>query len=95
MNLNTLKEQRNIILRIAEKHGAYNIRVFGSVARNEENSNSDLDLLVNFESDRSLFDLIGFKNEIEETMKIKVDIVSENGLNKYIRDFILEDAIQL
>ncbi|MEW9672621.1 nucleotidyltransferase family protein [Ammoniphilus sp. 3BR4] len=95
MNLRTLKTQRDLIIRIAEKHGAYDVRVFGSVARNEDNHNSDIDLLVNFEHGRSLFDLIELKDELEDILQVKVDIISENGLNKYMKDSILEDAIQL
>lgn len=94
MNLHLLKNRRDLILSIAEKYGAYDVRVFGSISRGEETDKSDIDLLVNFESGRSLFDLIELKDELEELLGIKVDIISENGLNKYIKDTILGDAIQ-
>lgn len=56
-----LQENRNLILKAADDHGVQNVRVFGSVARHEDESTSDLDLLVDFEENRSLFDLIRFK----------------------------------
>ncbi|RXT02750.1 nucleotidyltransferase family protein [Ammoniphilus sp. CFH 90114] len=95
MNLHSLKKQRDLVLEIARTHGAYDVRVFGSISRGEETDNSDIDLLVNFEPGRSLFDLIELKDELEELLGIRVDIISENGLNKYMKDTVLGDAIQL
>jgi uncharacterized protein len=55
-----LRIQRETILDVAAKHGAYNVRVFGSVARGEADSESDVDFLVDMEPGRSLLDLGGY-----------------------------------
>jgi uncharacterized protein len=90
--LKQLKENRDDILRIAAKHGAYNIRVFGSVVRGEDLPESDVDFLVDLESDRSLFDIGGLLIELKNYLKRDVDVVTKNGLHWYIRDRILEEA---
>src|SRR5699024_9032871 len=78
---NIIQEKRVIILGIANKHGIKNVQVFGSVARLEDNSASDIDLLVEFENGRSLFDLIRFKQEVEDLLNTKVDVVTENAIH--------------
>lgn len=90
-----LGRRRAEILSIAVRYGAGNVRVFGSVARGEESLRSDLDLLVNFEPGRSLLDLIGLAQELEQMLGHKVDVVSEEGLSPYLRDRILDEAIAL
>jgi uncharacterized protein len=65
--------------------------VFGSYARNEATSTSDLDLLVEFESGMNLFTLISLKQELEKLMNKSVDLISLNGLNKRISKYIDED----
>ena len=90
-----LQEKRELILKVASEHGIQNIRVFGSVARLEDVPESDLDLLVDFEKGRSLFDLIRFKQEIEDLLNIKVDVVTENSLHWGMKEEVLNGAIQL
>ena len=84
-----------MIHQIAAKYGAKRIRVFGSVARGEANTNSDLDLLVNMEAHRSLFDLGGLQFDLEKSLEIPVDLVTENGLSGEMRTRILKEAIDL
>ncbi|WP_158735809.1 nucleotidyltransferase family protein [Alteribacillus sp. YIM 98480] len=93
--LDDLQEKRDLILKIAREHGIKNVRVFGSVARSEDGSASDLDLLVDFEEGRSLFDLIRFKQDMEDLLKIKVDVVTENSIHWRIKEDVLNGAIQL
>ncbi|MDR4887522.1 nucleotidyltransferase family protein [Fredinandcohnia sp. QZ13] len=95
MLCNVLKEKRNIILKIGYKHGIENIRVFGSVARLEDKPNSDLDLLVEINAERSLFDLIRFKHELEDLLGVSVDVVTENDIHWSIRQNVLAEAVQL
>jgi hypothetical protein len=95
MNLDDVRKQwRADILRLAERHGARNVRVFGSVARNAETTH-DLDLLVDFAPGRSLLDLIGFEQDLEAAIGVKVDVVTEDGVSPYLRDDILKQAVPL
>ena len=72
-----LKSRREAILQIAAKHGAYNLRIFGSVARGEADSNSDVDLLVEFKGGTTLLGHAALEQELEELLGIKVDVVRE------------------
>ncbi len=87
-----LKVKREEILRIAAKHGARNVRIFGSVARGEAGPESDLDLLVELEPDRSLLDHAALIQELEELMGRRVDVVTENGVYWLLRRRILKEA---
>ncbi|MBZ0169773.1 nucleotidyltransferase [Candidatus Methylomirabilis lanthanidiphila] len=87
-----LKDERDAILRIAVRHGAYNIRVFGSAARGEALEDSDIDLLVEFEPGRSLLDHTALVLELEELLGRKVDVVTEKGLYWLLRRRILKEA---
>lgn len=96
MTLNELlREKREDILRIANKRGASNVRVFGSVARGEADSKSDIDILVDLEPGRSLFDLGGLLMDLQELLGHKVDVVTERGLRERIRARVLQEAIPL
>jgi uncharacterized protein len=96
MSLNELlQEKREDILRIASKRGAKNIRVFGSVARGGADSESDIDLLVDLEPGRSLFDLGGLLMDLQDLLDHKVDIVTERGLRERIRERVLREAVPL
>jgi hypothetical protein len=94
MTLETLlKEKRNEILRVAARHGAHNVRVFGSVARGEADEQSDIDLLVEFEPDRSLLDHAALWLELQDLLGCKVDVVSEGGVKARIRERVLREAL--
>jgi predicted nucleotidyltransferase len=90
-----LKEKRGDILRIAAEHGAYNIRIFGSVARGEADSASDVDFLVDMEPGRSLLDLGGLLMDLQDLLGCPVDVVTEKGLRERIRDRALKEAVAL
>lgn len=87
-------QAREAISRIASEHGARNIRVFGSAGRGEASAH-DLDLLVEMAQNRSLLDLIALSQELEDTLGIDVDILTEAGLSPYLRDRILAEAVPL
>ena len=95
MLYDVLQEKRDVILKMADTHGIKNVRVFGSVAKLEDGSTSDLDLLVKFEKGRSLFDLIRFKQEVENLLNVKVDVVTENSIHWSMKEDVLNGAIQL
>ena len=89
---NTLKSRREEIMKIAAKHGACNVRIFGSVARGEAGENSDIDFLVELEPGRSLLDLSKLAVELEDLLNRKVDVVTEQGLYWLLRRRILKEA---
>jgi hypothetical protein len=90
-----LKEKRDEILRLAAKYGATNVRVFGSVARGQAGSDSDVDILVEFESKRSLLDHIGLSQDLEDLLGRKIDVLTEKSLHWYIRDKVISEATPL
>jgi hypothetical protein len=90
-----LQANRERILQTAAKYGAYNVRIFGSVARGEADASSDVDFLVEMEPGRSLFDLGGLLMDLQELLNCKVDIVTEKGLRERIRERVLKEAISL
>ncbi len=95
LGLEALRQRRSEILRIAQAHGARNVRVFGSVARGEEGPDSDLDFLVDLEPRRNLLDLGHLVMDLQDLLGRKVDIVEPEGLHWYIRDKVLKEAVAL
>jgi predicted nucleotidyltransferase len=71
------------------------VRVFGSTGRSEQSAGSDLDLLVDMAEGRSLFDLIALSNDLEESLGVEVDVVTEASLSPYMRDRVLDEAVAL
>ena len=90
-----LKAKREDILRLASLRGAYNVRIFGSVARGEAGPQSDVDVLVDLQPGRSLFDLGGLLMDLQDLLACKVDVMTEGGLHWYIRDQVLKEAVPL
>jgi hypothetical protein len=80
------------ILEVARRHGARRVRVFGSYARGQHRPDSDIDLLVELEPGRDLFDLVELKQELEERLHRRVDVLTEQSLSPYIRDEVLREA---
>jgi hypothetical protein len=96
MDLKTqLQTKRTEILALAAKHGASNVRLFGSVARGEATAASDLDFLVSMEKGRSLLDLIGLWQDLEELFGCKVDVITDDGISPYLQERIYAEAIPL
>ena len=93
--LDSLLERRAEILAVAARHGARNVRVFGSVARGEARPDSDLDLLVEFERGTGLLSHAALIRELGELLGCKVDVASQNGLKARIRARVLEEAVPL
>jgi len=88
-------EKREEILRIAKKHGAYNVRLFGSYAHGKPRPDSDIDLLVDVGRDHSPWFPGGFVVDLEELLGKHVDVVTPNGLNKLLKDRVISEAIPL
>jgi len=87
--------QREQILFLAHKYGAYDVRIFGSLARGEARPDSDIDFLVKLEAGRSMLDLARLSRELQSLLGYNVDIVTEAGLRPRIRSEVLKEARQL
>ena len=90
-----LQEKRADILNIAAKHGAHNVRLFGSAARGEDGPDSDVDLLVAVGTTTSSWFPAGLILDLEQILGRQVEVVTEKGLNPLIRDRVLQEAVPL
>lgn len=88
-----INEHRDEIVAVARAHGAHDVRLFGSVARGGDTSQSDVDLLVRFEPGRSVFDQAGLAHNLTQLLGVEVDVISEGGLRD--EDPIAVDATPL
>ena len=93
--LNDILGRRKEILRIAARHGAHNVRLFGSVVRGEAATDSDVDFLVRLDDDRSLIDHIALIRELEDLIGCRVDVVTEDALHRVIRARVLAEGVPL
>ena len=93
--LDRLHRLRDDIYRIAAKHNAEKVYVFGSCARGEDTPESDIDLLVEFNQSATLFDQVDIREEVRTLLNRPVDVVSKRGLHPYIRNRILAEAVEL
>ena len=80
---------------IAERYGARNIRVFGSVARGDDRPDSDLDILIDLEEGRTLLDLIAIQQDLEDLLGHRVDVHTEASLSRYFREEVIAEAVLL
>jgi predicted nucleotidyltransferase len=95
IDLAGLRARRREILEYATAHGARNVRVFGSTATGEVGDASDVDLLVAMEPGRSLLDLVGLWQDLEELLGVRVDVLSDGGVSPHLRDRIYTEAVPL
>ena len=93
--LDRLQQLKDEILAIARKHNAERVYVFGSCARKEETPESDVDLLVDFNQNATLFDQVDIQDEMHSLLNCKVDVVSRRGLHPYIKRRVLAEAVEL
>ena len=87
-----VKINQSRLAELCQKHDVRLLKLFGSAARGEDTPESDIDLLVEFEGQKSLFDLIGLEMELTEFLGRKVDLLTERSLSPYLRDRILASA---
>jgi len=87
-----VEKYRNQILTLAKQNGVRNVRVFGSMARNDAGPDSDLDLMVDIEKGKSGLALGGFLADVSKLIHRKVDVVTENSLHPKIKDKVLHEA---
>ena len=93
--LELLQQKRDAVLQIAAKHGAYNIRVFGSVVRGEAGPDSDIDLLIDRGPTTSSWFPAGLVLELEKELGRRIEVVTEQGLNPHLRERVLREAVLL
>lgn len=86
---------RPVVLRVTQRYGVTNVRIFGSFARGEQRKTSDVDLLVDLPDGMTLFDLSGLKIDLEEALKRKVDVIPARTIKPLLRDRILAEACAL
>jgi predicted nucleotidyltransferase len=94
-DLDRLRHRRQEILGYAASHGARNVRVFGSVVRGDADAASDVDLLVEMEPGRSLLDLVGLWQDLEDLLGTHVDVLSDGGVSPHLRERIYAEAVPL
>ncbi|HCO93129.1 MAG TPA: DNA polymerase subunit beta [Phycisphaerales bacterium] len=90
-----IQEKRDEICAIAAKHGAYNIRIFGSVVRGEAGPDSDIDFLIDAGPTTSSWFPAGLIIDLQKILGRRVEIVTEKALSPFIRDYVLREAIPL
>lgn len=95
VSMNDILARREDILRVAARHGARHLRLFGSVVRGEQGTGSDVDLLVHLDEDRSLLDHVALIQDLGDLLGCKVDVVNDEVLHHAIRDRVLEEAVPL
>lgn len=88
-------KQTKIIKDITGKHNPVMVGIFGSYARNEQTDDSDLDILIDFNTKINLLDLIGLEQELSEILGIKVDLVTSKSVNERLKSYINKDLIRI
>jgi len=99
IRIKKLKRIRTILAsskdELRKKYKVRALGIFGSYARGEQKKSSDLDILVKFNSNATLFDFVGLGNYLEEKLKIKVDVVSEKGVRPELKNHILREVVKV
>jgi uncharacterized protein len=93
--LEDLRQRRDEIIALMHKHGASNVRVVGSVARGDAGPDSDVDLLISFPPNRSVFDLVGLWLDIKELLGYEISLIPDSTSNEQFLQSVLEDAVAL
>jgi hypothetical protein len=93
--LESLRQRKAEIENLAARYGAHGVRVFGSVARNEDTNDSDIDVLVEMSDEASLLDLVEFQQALEAMLNRRADVLTVRGINPHLRERILAEAVRL
>lgn len=83
------------IREVAERHGATHVRIFGSFARGDSHSDSGLDLLVELKPGRGLLDVVAIKQDLQELLGGRVDVVTERSISPYMREAVCAEAVAI
>ena len=90
--MQNVRAHREVIIKAAGERGVTNVRIFGSAVRGDARPDSDIDVLVDLEPGRNLFDLGGFLMDLQDILDRPVHVVTEGSIHWYIRDRVLEEA---
>lgn len=93
--INQIKELQKKIIPILKKNGVVRASVFGSFARGEATPESDVDILIELTKNKSLLDLIHLKNELEDLLKQKVDLITYNSVHPLLKKYIYKDEVKI
>ena len=93
--LDKVRSKRDEVMRMAAENKISKVLLFGSCARKEERPDSDIDFLVDFKPEATLFDHVHMRDALSELFGTKVDVVSSRGLDPYVASFVLKDAVVL
>lgn len=95
MNNDKLIQIKKSVIPTLKKHGVVRASLFGSYARGEENTKSDIDLLVQFRGKKSLLDLVGLELDLKDELRKDVDVLTYGSLNHLIKDRVMSEQIQI
>lgn len=87
-----MDEMMEKLIQILKKHGAKRIEIFGSYARGEQRETSDLDVIVEFEKRKSLLELVGIEQELEDHLGVKIDLLTEDSISPYLVEKIKKES---
>jgi len=90
-----IEKYKEILLEILKKHEVKKASLFGSIVREEMTTDSDIDLIIEFKGDKSLLDLAALQIELEETLRLKVDILTYNSIHPLLKDQILAEQVEI
>jgi len=90
-----IEKYTEIILEILKKHEVIKASLFGSIVREEMTIDSDIDLIIEFKGDKSLLDLAALQIELEEKLKLKVDVLTYNSIHPLLKDQILAEQVEI
>ena len=95
MTQRDLNATMETVISILRKHGAKRIEIFGSYARGEQKKTSDLDIIVKFEDKKTLIELIGIEQELEDALGMEVDLLTEASISPYMMNRIKKEAVSI
>lgn len=92
---NQIDDLKELIISILKRHDVKRASFFGSIVREELTEDSDLDILIEFEGEKSLLDLVGLKLELEEIVQRKVDLITYNSIHPLLKNQILSEQVKI
>ncbi len=88
-----LDQAKDTIVRVLQEHGVVRAAVFGSVAREESQEESDLDLVIEFQGDKTLLDLVAVKLDLEDVLGRRVDVLTYSALHPLLRQRVVKEQV--